>query len=143
MARPISRCRRTGFISPKANGANASTRSALAKLTPFSTPDQVGETIDIGAHAGHNFSAERNTPGTNVFEALTKRVNTLQAGGKRVMIALWSEGSRERMAHVVAEHGLHNLTPVASWSQALALPAHQIALVVLGIESVSRPQTSR
>jgi transcription-repair coupling factor (superfamily II helicase) len=110
-------------------------QAALAKLTPFSTPDQVGETIDIGAHAGHNFSAERNTPGTNVFEALTKRVNTLQAGGKRVMIALWSEGSRERMAHVVAEHGLHNLTHVASWSQALALPAHQIALVVLGIES--------
>ncbi len=110
-------------------------RSALAKLTPFSTPDQVGETIDIGAHPGHNFSAERNTPDTNVFEALTKRVHTLQAAGKRVMIALWSEGSRERMAHVVAEHGLHNLTDVASWSQALALPAHQIALVVLGIES--------
>jgi transcription-repair coupling factor (superfamily II helicase) len=110
-------------------------QAALAKLTPFSTPDQVGETIDIGAHAGHNFSAERNTPGTNVFEALTKRVNTLQAGGKRVMIALWSEGSRERMAHVVAEHGLHNLSNAASWSQALALPTHQIALVVLGIES--------
>jgi transcription-repair coupling factor (superfamily II helicase) len=110
-------------------------RTPLAKLTPFSTPDQVGETIDVGAHAGHNFSAERNTPGTNVFEALTSRVDTLQAGGKRVMIALWSEGSRERMAHVVAEHGLHNLTHVASWPQALALPAHQIALVVLGIES--------
>ena len=39
------------------------------------------------------------------------------------MIALWSDGSRERMAHVLAEHGLVNLTPVASWQQALALAA--------------------
>ncbi len=39
------------------------------------------------------------------------------------------------MGHVLAEHGLVNLTPVASWPQALALPRHQIALAVLGIES--------
>ena len=74
-------------------------------------------------------------PGANVFEAVTKHVNALQAAGKRALIALWSEGSRERMSHVLAEHGLANLTPVASWPQALALPRHEIALVVLGIES--------
>ena len=51
------------------------------------------------------------------------------------MIALWSEGSRERMAHVLAEHGLHNLTNVASWPQALALPKHQTALAALGVEA--------
>ena len=39
------------------------------------------------------------------------------------------------MAHVLAEHELLNLTPVASWPQALALPRHEIALAVLGIES--------
>ena len=54
---------------------------------------------------------------------MTRHVNALQAAGKRVVIALWSEGSRERMAHVLAEHGLHNLTPIASWPQALALAA--------------------
>ena len=108
--------------------------SALARLTPFTAPEEAN-VIEVGAHAGHNFSAERATPGTNVFEAVTKHVNALQAAGKRALIALWSEGSRERMAHVLAEHGLANLTPVASWPQALALPRHEIALVVLGIES--------
>ena len=39
------------------------------------------------------------------------------------------------MSHVLAEHGLHNLAPVASWQQALALPRSQVALAVLGIES--------
>jgi transcription-repair coupling factor (superfamily II helicase) len=110
-------------------------KSALARLTPFSEADSGSNVIEIGAHAGHNFVAERNTPDTNVFEAVTRHVNALQTAGKRVAIALWSEGSRERMAHVLGEHGLHNLTPAASWPQALALPRHQIAVVVLGIEA--------
>ncbi len=108
--------------------------AALARLTPFAAPEQAN-VIEIAAHAGHNFSAERNTPGANVFEAVTKQVHALQASGKRALIALWSEGSRERMAHVLAEHKLVNLAPVASWPQALALPRHQIALAVLGIDS--------
>jgi len=108
--------------------------AALAKLTQFSAPD-TADTIEIAARAGHNFSAERSEPNKNVFEAVTKHVHGLQAAGKRALIALWSDGSRERMAHVLAEHGLVNLTPVASWQQALALPRHQVALAVLGIES--------
>ena len=39
------------------------------------------------------------------------------------------------MAHVLAEHGLLNVTAVASWPAALALPRHQVALAVLGVES--------
>jgi transcription-repair coupling factor (superfamily II helicase) len=109
--------------------------AALARLTPFAAPEGAADTLDIGAHAGRNFIAERAMPNTNVFEAVTKHVNALQAAGKRALIALWSEGSRERMAHVLAEHALVNLTPVASWPQALALPRHQTALAVLGIES--------
>jgi transcription-repair coupling factor (superfamily II helicase) len=119
----------------------------LAKLTPFAAPEQASEpsgaqpgqsadnVIAIGARAGRNFAAERATPGANVFEALVKHVGALQSSGKRTLIALWSEGSRERMGHVLAEHGLHNLAPVASWPQALALPHPQVGLAVLGLES--------
>ena len=119
---------------------------ALARLTPFAPPPppipppqagegREGEVIDVGAHAGHNFAAERASPGANVFEAVTRHVHALQGAGKRVVIALWSEGSRERMAHVLAEHGLLNLTPVAAWPAALGLPRHEVALAVLGIET--------
>src|SRR6185437_11163416 len=109
--------------------------AALARLSPFAAQDNASATIDIAARTGHNFTAERSEPGTNVFEALTKHVQALQAAGKRAAIALWSDGSRERMAHVLNEHGLHNLAPVASWPQALALPRPQVALAVLGIET--------
>jgi len=109
--------------------------SALARLTPFAAREGASDAIEIGAHAGRNFAPERNAPGKNIFEAVTGHVHALQAAGKRPLLALWSEGSRERMSHVLAEHGLLNLAPVASWPQALALPRHQIALAVLGVEA--------
>jgi transcription-repair coupling factor (superfamily II helicase) len=39
------------------------------------------------------------------------------------------------MSHVLADHALHNLVNVRTWPEALARPAHEIALAVLGIES--------
>jgi transcription-repair coupling factor (superfamily II helicase) len=110
-------------------------KSALARLTPFAAPEGTADTIEIAARAGKNFTAERSEPGKNVFEALTKHVEALHGAGKRAVIALWSEGSRERMGHVLAEHGLPNLAPVVSWPQALALPRPQVALAVLGLDS--------
>jgi transcription-repair coupling factor (superfamily II helicase) len=108
---------------------------ALARLTPFAVPGGQGPVIDIGAKQGRNFAAERAEPGRNVFEAVTNHVAALQAGGKRVVIALWSEGARERMSHVLADHALANLAPVASWQEMLRLPKPQVALAVLGLES--------
>ena len=107
--------------------------SAIARLTPFAVPD--ASAIDVQARQGRNFAAERAEPGANVFEAVAAHVLALQTAGKRVAIALWSEGARDRMGHVLADHKLHNLTPVGSWSQALGLPKPTVALAVLGIES--------
>ena len=107
----------------------------LARLTPFSHPQGQGTAIDVAARQGRSFAAERAQPGSNVFAALTRHVADLQASGRRVAIALWSEGSRERMLHVLRDHGLANLSPVASWPEALSLPKPQVALAVLGLES--------
>ncbi|HEY2230453.1 MAG TPA: transcription-repair coupling factor [Xanthobacteraceae bacterium] len=111
----------------------------LARLTPFTLPpghaQGEGTVVDIGTKPGRSFAAERAEPGRNVFEAVTEQVMGLQAARKRVLVALWSEGARERMGHVLADHGLANLNPVPSWPEAQRLPAHQIALAVLGLES--------
>ncbi|MGB8894489.1 MAG: transcription-repair coupling factor, partial [Pseudolabrys sp.] len=107
--------------------------SSLARLTPFALPE--AGALDVGARQGRNFAAERTEPNANVFEAVSAHVLALQAAGKRVAVALWSEGARERMSHVLADHKLHNLTSVFDWPQALALPKSTVALAVLGIES--------
>jgi transcription-repair coupling factor (superfamily II helicase) len=109
-------------------------RASLMRVSPFVAPEQSADTIDIGAHAGHNFSAERSEPNTNVFDAVKSHVESLQASGKRVVIAMWSAGSRERMEHVLAEHGLLNFANVASWPDAQALARAQVTLAVLGLD---------
>ena len=109
--------------------------AALVRLTPFKEPEGHGHLIDVGTKQGRNFAAERAEPGRNVFEAATRHVSTLKADGKRVIVALWSEGARERMCHVLADHGLGEFALVESWPQVLALPKSHVALTVLGIES--------
>src|SRR5581483_1556909 len=110
-------------------------QAASARVTPFAVPESGATVVDCGAKQGHNFAAERAEPGANVFQAVTKHVGVLQSAGKRVIVALWSDGARERMSHVLADHKLVNLTPVANWPQVQSLPRHAIALAVLGLET--------
>jgi transcription-repair coupling factor (superfamily II helicase) len=108
--------------------------SARADLSPFAVPD-AGNVIDANARIGHNFAAERTEPGGNVFEAVSRHVQSLQASGRRVVIALWSDGARDRMRHVLLDHHVPNLMPVANWPETLASPQSAVTLAVLGIET--------
>ena len=91
---------------------------AVARLSPFADPDAA--VIDAGTRAGRNFAPERTEAEANVFDAVTKHVHALQKASKRVVIAMWSDGSRERMSHVLADHGLVNLTNVANYPDCAA-----------------------
>jgi transcription-repair coupling factor (superfamily II helicase) len=107
---------------------------ALARLSPFAVPDE-RDVVDVGARTGRNFAAERTDGKANVFDAVTAHVKALQGDGRRVAIALWSEGSRERMKHVLADHGLQRLVPVEDWRGVTASDADAVSLAVLGIET--------
>ncbi len=50
-------------------------------------------------------------------------------------VALWSEGSRERMAHVLKDHKLHNTVSVNAWRTVLATPRNEVTLAVVGMET--------
>ncbi len=108
----------------------------VARVTPFSPPEG-GRTpvIDCAGKLGRNFAAERADEGANVFRAAAEHVQSLQAQGKRVVIAGWSEGSRERLGHVLKDFGIHALEPVSSFGEALRLPKSAVALAVIGLES--------
>ena len=91
--------------------------------------------VDIGARQGRNFAPERNDSAVNVFEAVVGHVHGLQAKRKKVVITLWSEGSRDRMASMLRDHKLSNVTSVNSWRTVLATPRNEAMLAVLGMES--------
>ncbi len=108
--------------------------SRLARLTPFSAPEGTPSVIDAATRQGRNFAPERARPEANVFEAVRDHVAALQSAGKRVVFALWSDGARDRMSHVLVDHKLHNLSRIDDWPALLALPKPQIGLAVLGLE---------
>ncbi|MBN8919946.1 MAG: transcription-repair coupling factor, partial [Rhizobiales bacterium] len=120
---------------PEAEWQERLGKAAVAVATPFASPGESRAVIDLGTKQGHNFAAERAEPDANVFEAVTRHVHALQAARKRVIVALWSEGSRERMGTVLAEHGLPNLRQVSSWPQITAWPRNEVLLAVVGLES--------
>jgi len=91
--------------------------------------------IDAATRQGRNFAPERAQPDANVFDAVREHVERLQTDGKRVLFALWSEGARDRMRHVLSDHRIINLTNVVSWPDALARPKPEIGLAVLGLET--------
>ncbi|HEY8066770.1 MAG TPA: transcription-repair coupling factor [Methylosinus sp.] len=108
---------------------------SLATFSPFAAPDGAGkETIDCAARAGRDFAPERNNEEANVFEAAVAHVKALRGAGKSVVVAGWSDGSCERLGHVLAEHGLNDLETVPSLPAALALGKGAAALAVLGVE---------
>jgi len=104
-----------------------------AHVTPFSQPD-APTVLEVGGRDGRTFAAERKTEDCNVFEAVTTHVRALQKAGKRTLVSAWSDGSRDRMQHVLADHGLKDLAVVESWEDVADLPPATVGLAVLGME---------
>jgi transcription-repair coupling factor (superfamily II helicase) len=108
---------------------------SVVSLAPFAQPQTGrGSLIDCGSKPGRVFAAERADPNANVFNAAIGHVRALQASGKRVILAAWSDGARERLAHVLADHGFTGVAPVSSLPQALSLPPSALGLAVISIE---------
>ncbi|MCL2714913.1 MAG: transcription-repair coupling factor [Alphaproteobacteria bacterium] len=110
------------------------TDTALGELTPFVAPPE-GSVINVGAPRGRDFAAERADAGVNIFEVLVAHIRALQAERRKVVLALWSEGSRERMMSMLRDHRLDTATAVNSWRTVQATPRNQTMLAVLGIDS--------
>ena len=106
------------------------------RLSAYRVPDAPNHDVhNLDITRGRNFSTERTSGDVNVFEAAVEHIGRLRAGGKRVVLAAWTEGSRERLAQVVEEHGLEGLKPVDSLKKVNEAPKNLVLAAVLGIES--------
>jgi transcription-repair coupling factor (superfamily II helicase) len=105
-------------------------------LTPFDVPatETAGPIIDLGARAGRSFAPERNDGTANLFDVVVGHLRGLAREGRQVIVACWSESSRERMTDMLRDHGLDALTPVADWPEAQRLAPGLVGLAVVGIE---------
>ena len=91
--------------------------SPCRQMSPF-TAEDTDLSLDLGGRMGRNFSAERALDSVNLFEAVADHAKRLGAGGKRVLFASWSDGSSERLATMLADHGLASVRLAKDWPDA-------------------------
>jgi transcription-repair coupling factor (superfamily II helicase) len=107
---------------------------AVGLFSPFRPPEHAEDTVDAEGRAGRDFAEVRARPGANVFDELRTVVLEQEAAKKRVVLACYSAGARDRMAGLLRDHGTTAIAPCERWADVLALPAGTTALAVLGIE---------
>jgi transcription-repair coupling factor (superfamily II helicase) len=123
-----------GLSAPPSPQGGGSER--IITLTPFAVPDGGAQKVlSLGARKGRIFAAERADENTNVFDAAVSHISALQKAGKRVVLAAWTDGSRDRLGGVMADHGLTQAKAVASLASARTLAANEIGLTVLPLEA--------
>ncbi|MEI6986644.1 MAG: DEAD/DEAH box helicase, partial [Rhodospirillaceae bacterium] len=107
---------------------------AVAQLSPFAVPPGLIGRLDANGRRGHDFADARAHPDVNVFDAVHSHIVELAKGGRRVMVAGYSQGSRDRLLSVLADHGIEGLEPAETWTAARRCGKSTLAMIVLGIE---------
>jgi len=98
-------------------------------FSPFAKPDgAVG--IDGGGRPGPLY-AQSQMPGSNAFTQLRSQVERWSAEGRRLIVAAWTRGSRERLLHLLIEQGMR-AEPIKNGLD--VPPKAVIGVATLGVE---------
>lgn len=127
------------FLSKEEFERNLSGR-AVYDLFPFAAPQDMKGALDAMGRAGKDFSAERAVPDTDIYEAVKSYINEERRNGRKVILAAYSGGSRERIAGLLRDRG----TPLIlsdRWDDALNSDKNAASFIVLPLEQGYRADT--
>jgi len=118
-------------------------RGPALAFSPFARPDGA-EGIDGGGRPGPVFAQGNKVagapvggaggPGISVFDQLRAQAERWTAEGKRIVVAAWTRGSRERLDHLLREHGIKGAEQEDDYASVRRKPAGSVSLVTLGVE---------
>ncbi|MEM9724266.1 MAG: transcription-repair coupling factor, partial [Pseudomonadota bacterium] len=89
---------------------------AIRRFSPHQSPPGPG-VIDAGGRMGRDFIEERRSEEARLFQNLADHLNALRSAGKTVALASFSEGARDRLATVLADHGVAGLAMTDRWRE--------------------------
>jgi transcription-repair coupling factor (superfamily II helicase) len=93
----------------------------LHMTTPFREPESA-TVLDFEVDGPRDFAPERSQ-NLNVYEAVVEHVTALRRAGKKVVLASYSAGARERLRGLLADHGLKSAAFAETWQDALGVAA--------------------
>ncbi len=116
-----------------ASWAEALRPRQIYRFNPFDVEESASVSSWMG-RAGRTFAPERQNTEVNVFDSVVGHVREKIRDNRRVMIASWTPGSRERLIGLLGDHGLKDTRHVANLDEARALPGKAIGMAVVGLE---------
>jgi len=105
----------------------------LFAMSPFAKPDEAAG-VDGGGRPGPVFAQANAQQAINAFDQLRAQAGRWADEGRRLVIAAWTRGSRERIAHLLRENGFKDAATEEGWAAVRRKPAGAISLVTLGVE---------
>ncbi|MDP3898275.1 MAG: transcription-repair coupling factor, partial [Mesorhizobium sp.] len=122
------------YLAPETLKTAAGDR-LIVDMTPFDLPEtRERRIVHAETRTGRGFAVERADPTQNVFDHAVNHIASVRSGGRKVLIAGWSEGSLDRLAQILDDHGLGNMARVNTLAELEALPREQAGLAVLPLE---------
>jgi len=83
--------------------------STYEEVINFSPFPPVHEQKDAGGRKGRDFGDIRAQVGIDLYSTITKHILQLQMKGKKVLITAYSQGSKDRITHLLQEQGLKDI----------------------------------
>ena len=106
--------------------------SPVFMFTPYGMPDGAGG-HDAGGRPGMVFTQSGTNASGNLFDQLKAQAEKWTAEGRRVIVAAWSRGSRERMGALLREHGLKT-EAIEAWAEYPRIRRGSIGLMTVALE---------
>ncbi|HWI86965.1 MAG TPA: transcription-repair coupling factor, partial [Sphingomonas sp.] len=102
--------------------------------TPYHEPESA-KVIDFGVDGARDFTPER-ARNANIYEAVVAHIRDLAKSKRKVVLASYSNGARERLKGLLNDHGLDGAMLADDWQDALgsAFRAGTTALTVLPLD---------
>ncbi len=121
----------TLYLTPE-DWAERQHAAPVHTATPFHEPESV-TVLDFNVDGPRDFAPER-AGAANIYEAVVAHVGKLRKAGQKPVLASYSNGARERLGGLLADHGLTGAQHADGWQQALGIADKSIALVVLPLD---------
>ena len=107
-------------------------RGPSVAFSPYGKPDGA-EGIEAGGRPGALFTKAGAGATGNAFQQLKEQSANWARQKRRTVIAAWSKGARERLLHLLREHGI-KAEPSETWKKVHDFPLDTAAIVAIGLE---------
>ncbi|MGE0109785.1 MAG: transcription-repair coupling factor, partial [Bdellovibrionales bacterium] len=104
----------------------------VGEFSPFQEPEEGA--LDGNGQRGRDFADARAQNHETLYKTISAYIAEQQANNRRVAIACYSQGSAERVAGLLQQHGLAILKGTKTYKELQGLDIKLIAFVILGLE---------